>query len=430
MNLKTEFFLARRYMRPKRSAVSIITVISVIGVTLGVAVLIVVLAVMTGFTDVMKAKLLDTRAHLQVYSRYSQTIIDPQEVITAAKKLGGRAIAIVDRPALIQRKQNFVPKGIIGINPKEADKVFKLEDQIKHGKLSLEHNEVIISTIIAKELNLWIGDKLIVHSPPRLAKMFNVGKDGKVVLEKSDRIYLPEEYIISAIYSFGKYDFDKNIIFMGLDDADELFELPWGAASSVYIWTDEPFAVDDFRVKLEAELPSKFDPKVSSKRMYTWKEINRDLLGVLQVEKNMMFFLMIFIVLVAAFSITNTLITIVYQKTREIGLLKALGASSTSVMRIFIFQGFIVGVLGSGCGTLMGWLVVRYRNNLVNFISKIAGRDLFPKEFYYFNELPGRIVTADLLIICLSAIILCTIGGIIPAWSAARQDPAKTLRNE
>ena len=422
MNLKTEFFLARRYMRPKRSAVSIITVISVIGVTLGVAVLIVVLAVMTGFTDIMKQKLLDTRAHLQVYSRFSQSIINPDEVISIAEKLGGRAISIVDRPALIQRKRNFVPKGIIGIDPDAASKVFNLKDQIKHGQLSLEHNEVIISTVIARELNLWIGDKLIVHSPPRLAKMFNVGKDGKVVLDQSDRVYLPEEYTISAIYSFGKYDFDRNIIFMGLDDADELFELPWGTASTVYIWIDEPFKIDAFADKLKKELPMM--------RMYSWKEINRDLLGVLQVEKNMMFFLMIFIVLVAAFSITNTLITIVYQKTREIGLLKALGASSASIMRIFIFQGFIVGVIGSSCGVFMGWLVVLYRNELVDFISKLVGRDLFPKEFYYFNQLPGRIVTSDLLIICISAIVLCTIGGIIPAWSAARQDPAKSLRNE
>lgn len=422
MNLKTELFLARRYMRPKRSAVSIITVISIIGVTLGVAVLIVVLAVMTGFTDVMKAKLLDTRAHLQVYSRFSQSILEPEKVIAAADKLGGRAIAIVDRPALIQRKQNFVPKEIIGINPAAAGKVFKLKDQIKYGKLTLDHNEVIISTVIAKELNLWLGDKLIVHSPPRLAQMFKVGKDGKVRYEKSDHIYLPEEYTISAIYSFGKYDFDRNIIFMGLDDADELFQLPWGAASAVYIWTDKPFAIDNYAAKLKKSMPMM--------RMYTWKAINRDLLGVLQVEKNMMFFLMIFIVLVAAFSITNTLITVVYQKNREIGLLKALGASSASIMRIFIFQGFIIGLFGSGCGVLMGWLVVRYRNNLVDFISHLVGRDLFPKEFYFFDQLPGRIVMSDLLTICISAIVLCTIGGIIPAWSAARQDPAKTLRNE
>ncbi len=422
MNLKTEFFLARRYMRPKRNAVSVITIISIIGVTLGVAVLIVVLAVMTGFTDTMKEKLLDTRASLQVYSRFSQTILEPEKVIKAAESLGGRALAIVDRPALIQRKRNFVPKEIIGLDPTAAGKIFKLKKQLKYGKLALDNNEVIISTAIARELNLWLGDKLIVHSPPQLAKMFKIDRNGKVILNRDNNLYLPQEYTISGIYSFGKYDFDRNIIFMGLDDADELFQLPWGAASSVYVWTDNPFAVDNFAKRLKKRLPSL--------RIYTWKEINRDLLGVLQVEKNMMFFLMIFIVLVAAFSITNTLITIVYQKTREIGLLKALGASSGSIMRIFIFQGFIVGVCGSMLGSLTGWLVVKYRNDLVNFVSKLAGHDMFPKEFYFFDQLPGRIELSDLMIICGSALILCTIGGIIPAWSAARQDPAKTLRNE
>jgi lipoprotein-releasing system permease protein len=148
------------------------------------------------------------------------------------------------------------------------------------------------------------------------------------------------------------------------------------------------------------------------------------------VEKNMMFFLLVFIVLVAAFSITNTLITMVFQKTREIGLLKALGATSGTVMRIFILQGMFVGIVGSILGTLSGIMVVYWRNNILHFSSRVFGLDLFPPEFYYFDGLPAKIITGDIVIVVVVTIVLCTVGGIIPAWRAAKLDPAKALRNE
>jgi lipoprotein-releasing system permease protein len=422
MNLRTEFFIARRYLRPKRSAVSVITCISIVGVTLGVAVLIVVLAVMTGFTDNMKEKLLETRAHLQIYSGFSRSINMPGEVIRIVKENGGKAIAIVEKTALIQKGRNFIPKQVIGVSTTNAQGIFDLNKHIVAGKYQLAPGEVLLSRRISQEFDAGIGDKIIIHSPERLSQMFKVSDDGKVHLSKADEVYLPEEYKVAGKFSFGKYDFDKNIIFMDLDDADELFGLPWGAATSVYVWIPDPFKAEEFAEQLKEQLPLM--------RIFTWQRLNRELLSILQLEKNMMFFLLTFIVLVAAFSITNTLITVVYQKTKEIGLLKALGASSGTVMRIFIFQGFIVGLMGSICGTGLGWLVVTYRMLLVDFLSKMTGRPVFPAEFYVFDELPARIVTTDLLWICISAIVLCTLGGLLPAWSAACQDPAQALRNE
>jgi lipoprotein-releasing system permease protein len=162
----------------------------------------------------------------------------------------------------------------------------------------------------------------------------------------------------------------------------------------------------------------------------SWKQINSKLLGVLAVEKNMMFFLLIFIVLVAAFSITNTLITVVVQKTREIGLLKAVGATSGRVMRVFVLQGFFVGLMGTVFGSAMGILVIIYRNGIMRFASKYTGMELFPKEFYYFNELPAHIVPGDIITIAIISVFLCTLGGVIPAWRASRLDPAKALRYE
>ena len=144
----------------------------------------------------------------------------------------------------------------------------------------------------------------------------------------------------------------------------------------------------------------------------------------------MMYFLLIFIVLVAAFSIANTLITSVYQKTREIGVLKALGASDRTVMMIFVLQGTFIGVIGSICGTALGFLVITFRNQILDFTSKCFGVDLFPKEFYFFNGLPAHIVGTDVLFIVLPSILLCTLGALLPALRAAFLDPAKALRYE
>ena len=182
----------------------------------------------------------------------------------------------------------------------------------------------------------------------------------------------------------GKYDFDRDIIFMNIDDAAELFGFPWGSATAVYGWVPDPFAMEAVTRKLAAELPGC--------QIETWQTLNAQLLGVLAVEKNMMFFLLIFIVLVAAFSIANTLITSVYQKTREIGLVKALGGGRWQVMNIFMLQGLLVGVAGSFAGTLFGCLVIHGRHAIMHAVSQITGQPLFPPEMYFFNELPAHIV--------------------------------------
>jgi lipoprotein-releasing system permease protein len=421
MNLKTELFLAKRYLRPKRNAVSVITCISVIGVLLGVAVLIVVLSVMTGFTDLMRKKLLAVGAHVQIDSPYYKCI-QPDRAVDALKANGVRPAAIVNAPVLLQFRKQLMPKQIMGVYPEQIDKQMDIKKILVSGNFELKKNEIVISEYISRQLGLRLGDKVILHSPEKLLKLVEFNKNNKIELKKTDEVYLPAEYTVAGIYSLGKRDFDMSVMFLGLDDADDLFLFDWGMATEVYGWIDTPDNIDEIADKLTKELPDK--------RVRTWKQLNEDLLGVLAVEKNMMFFLLVFIVLVAAFSITNTLITMVFQKTREIGLLKALGATSATVMRIFIFQGMFVGTIGSILGTVCGIMIVYWRNDILHFSSKICGRDLFPAQFYYFDGLPAHIVPGDLIIIIATTIILCTIGGILPAWRAAKLDPAKALRNE
>ena len=422
--MRTELFLAWRYFKPKRNAVSVITLISIIGVGLGVGVLIVVLAVMTGFTDKMKLKLMDTTAHAQIYANGGNFIKQPAEVVKAVKESGGESLPIVNTTVLIQRGDKFVPKQAIGFDPASDPGRIKLNEAgtIKYGDYSLERGQLLVSDVIATEIGLHVGEKVLLHSPTKLAKLLKKGKDGKVEMSDNAQVYLPAEFLVTGVYSFGKYDFDKNFIFMNLEDADELLGIPWGSANCVFAWVPDPFDMKPFLFKLSEKLPN-YIP-------YSWQQLNSKLLGVLAVEKNMMFFLLVFIVLVAAFSITNTLITTVIAKTREIGLLKSMGASSFSVMNVFILQGLFVGLIGTGLGITLGFLVVHYRMAILIGLRMVTGIEIFPKEFYFFSELPADIVPFDVIWISITSVVLCTFGGVIPAFRAARLDPASALRYE
>lgn len=423
MTLKTEFFLAWRYLKPKRNPVSIITFLCLMGVALGVAVLIVVIAVMTGFTDEMKAKILETMAHIQVFDVRQGIISNPETVISLAEKAGAKAAPVVVKSGLLQKNRKLHPKEVIGLDPERASESIPIDKFMIAGSFSLERGKILLGYASAREIGVVPGDKIIIHSPEKIAKMVNYDSSGKITMNDTKKVYLPDEYEVAGTFSVGKYDFDSSTIVMNIDDANELFDMPWGTATSIYARVKDPFHLNRELSTLRSLLPKGL-------QAYSWQEMNSQFLGVLAVEKNMMFFLLIFIVLVAAFSISNTLITVVLRKTREIGLLKALGGSSGTILRIFVLQGFIVGVAGTFFGLLLALSVIRWRNEILFALRRITGIEIFPAKFYFFSQLPASVVPSDIILICTVSIILCTLGAFVPAWRASRLDPAKALRYE
>ncbi len=439
MSVRTECFLAWRYFRPKRSAISIITLISVVGVILGVAVLIVVLAVMTGFSLKLQEKLLATGAHAQISKDTVYQYNNPrgnartfnadeaEEVVELVKANGGEAMPMVVAPVLLQVREAFTPKVLGAFDPMCAVDKLDVKGSVIRGEFSLERGEVAVSQVIANEFGLDVGSKILLHSPARLSRLIEKDEEtGRYKISENADVYLPGEYTVSCTFSFDKYDFDKDMLFISLDDADDLYGLPFGTSTKIYTWVDDPFHMDHFERTITRELMDRYTHTV----IRTWKEMNGHLLDVLNVEKNMQFFLLIFIVLVAAFSITNTLITTVIQKTREIGLLKSMGAGSLSIMRIFIMQGLFVGLLGTVFGVLLGWLVVVFRMKILEALRYISGQEIFPADLYLFSELPAHIVWSDVAVISVISILLCTCGALVPAIRAANLDPAKALRYE
>ncbi|MBR2358786.1 MAG: ABC transporter permease [Lentisphaeria bacterium] len=423
--MRTEFSIAFRYLKPRRNAVSVITLISIIGVMLGVAVLIVVLAVMTGFTDIMKEKLIQTQAHIHVSGRY-YPIMDVNHVRKKLSEAGFiHSAPVISQVAMLQNRRNFSPKLVLGVNADDVRNVMDIESALKPGgKFDLAPGEAVLGIRLAQQHGLTVGDRITLHSSAKLAEMVKVKPSGGIELSSSGKVILPTELKVAGVVSFGKYDFDRDVIFVNIDDAADLFDLQWGSATTVYGWAENAFDMQKEVDKLAELLP------YSTFRIESWQSRNAQLLGVLAVEKNMMFFLLIFIVLVAAFSIANTLITSVYQKTREIGVLKALGATPGQVMNIFLLQGLLVGVIGSTLGIMLGTLVIAIRMNILHTVAKITGQPLFPPEMYFFNELPAHIVPMDVVIVALSSVVLCTAGAIVPALRAAKLDPAKALRYE
>ena len=429
MSLPAPLFLAARYLKPKRTFLAVITLISVLGVTLGITVLILVMSVMTGFERELQRKVIGFDAHLLLSNN---SLLDGWKDL-AGKATGTRGVVaaapFVQGPVIVEyNHQRMAPK-IRGIDPKLEQGVSDLSKFIIAGKLDLSGDSTVIGSELARALGVQVGDVITIYSPGNLGQVLEQldkmkGKGGKGSkegdVESLRQLVLPTQLTITGIFESGRYLYDSEFLLVPLHIGQELYGLG-GSIHGISIRTVDPDRAAEIREDLRKNLPEGLS-------CITWMEMNKQLFDAIAMERHVMFFLLMFIILVAAFGIMNTLITVTVQKTREIGVLKALGARTWQVISVFLAQGMVVGVIGVACGLALGMSLIRWRNEVSAWLSNVLGVEIFPRSVYQFNEIPAEIVPSDVALICISAFVICALAALIPAWIASRLDPVKALR--
>lgn len=424
-------FLALRYLKPKRTFLSIITLISVLGVTLGITVLILVISVMTGFDQELQKKVLGFEPHIVVTN--DDLMPNWREVVKEIHDVPG-VVAVapyVQGPVIVENQGRVITPLLRGIDPAEEQKINDLKALVKQGEFDLSGDTTVIGSLLASSLGVKVGDKITVYAPNNIRGIIDElhreendpKAKAKTLAELKGDIVLPAELTVTGIFESGRYDYDANILLVPLFVGQELYGLE-DAVHGLSVRTTDPYFA---AVSAKKAINQKLHDGIYAQ---TWMDRNSDRFDAVRLERNMMFFILFFIIIVAAFSIMNTLITVTVQKRREIGILKALGASVWQIVWVFLAQGMVVGFFGNLTGLALGMTLIRFRNEFKDWLAGVLHIEIFPASIYEFSRIPAQVVPRDVAIICLGAFFICSLAALIPAYFAARLDPVKALRYE
>jgi len=421
--LPFELMLALRYLRPKRTFVSIITLISVAGVALGVAVLIIVISVMSGFDHDLREKILGFNAHLKIFAvgKTMENYAQVMELVESNKNVRGVAPFVLG-PVLLETEPTngeqaaFATPFLRGVEPTHEADVSVLPHSIVSGKFDLSGRGLLVGSDFAETYSLVVGDHVSIYSPAELKKMKE--RYGTT----NDEAILPDEYTVTGIFDVGYYDYDATVVVASLENAQDLYALG-DNVHGLMVMLRDPYQAPAVKRELETALGPGYN-------INTWTQENSAILGALMVEKNVMLYILFFIVFVAAFGITCTLITFVMMKTSEIGLMKAVGASNKQVMLVFISQSMVISFFGIAMGIGLGLFAIYVRNDFLHFMNRLTGFELFPASIYGFGELPALVTPRDLAIICAGSLFICLLATILPARHASKMKPVEALRYE
>ncbi|ACM20450.1 lipoprotein release ABC transporter, membrane protein [Geotalea daltonii FRC-32] len=421
-----ELFIGLRYLKAKRKAtfISLITLISVAGVALGVMALIIVLAVMTGFEEDLKEKILGTNAHIVVL-KSGEGIEDHQQLMDRLKKFKGvvATTPFIYSQVMLTTGKNVSGVVLRGVDTKTDAQVTNLHKTVVEGNLvDLDRRTplpsksdesplpgIVIGKELAKNLNLFLGDSVNVVSP-----MGNITPLGMMPKMKRFRLV--------GIFNTGMFEYDSTLAYVGLGDAQDFLGLG-SAVTGIQLKVADVYKSGEITRRINQELGFPYFAR-------DWMQMNKNILFALRTEKVVMFIILTLIVLVAAFGIASTLFMVVMEKTRDIAILKSMGATSRSVMRIFVFEGLIIGFFGTAIGVLGGLLVALNLEPIVNTVQKLTGFQFFSKDIYYLDHFPSLVIPSDVILISVTAIVISFVATLYPSWQASRLSPAEALRYE
>jgi lipoprotein-releasing system permease protein len=406
------FYLALKQLFPSGRRLPFFTVMSVVGVMLGVTLLIAARSIMGGFGYEIRRMTIDTQGEIQVATRASLDggqMAQVEKMLTNAPEVAAFAPRAAGVVMLQYHNQPTFPL-IQGFDYERMKKVIPLERYLTAGSLDdLDDDSVILSYILARNLGVNVGETVSIYSPLMLERI------------KGNEVLLPRDVRVAGIFQVGHQQLDSSTVLCSLRLMQDLY----GLGQQVH----------GYNVRLKAganelDVAARFNNSLpNGTRALTWYESNAEFQAALSFEKNMTTFLISFIVLVAAFAITMSLSSTVVRKTREIGLLAAMGGSARAVAGCFCLQGLMVGLAGSALGWGMAALVLYYRDGIVRFITRFTmGQDGF-EQIYQFNHLPAHTETSDLVITLVASVLAATLAGLIPAWRAARLEPVEALRS-
>jgi lipoprotein-releasing system permease protein len=422
-----EFFIGLRYLRAKRKQVfvSIITFISMAGVLLGVAALIIVLAVMNGFEKELRDKILGINAHI-ILMEYTGPMKDHERVKSDLSGISGvvASTPFVYSQAMLKNGDSVSGIVLRGLSPKDARDVINL-GRMMEGRLenlsTQGREDLRLPTPLADVPGIVLGKELARHIGAFLYDAVHVVSP-QGISTPMGMVPRMKKFVVVGIFESGFYEYDSTLAYISLADSQEFLSLG-DRVTGLEIKIDNIYNARDIAGAIEQKLGYPYWAR-------DWMKMNRNLFAALRLEKRVMFIIVSLIVLVAGFNIICTLIMVVMEKTKDIAILKSMGASAKSIMKIFVLQGLIIGGVGTLLGCITGLVVAWNIGSISRFIENLFGFKILPGDVYYLSELPSLVNYEDVFIIVAGSLLISLLATIYPSRNASRLDPAEAIRYE